>query len=540
MSIIRDILPDIIPDEKIVVEDESHLFRTTEYPDGTTKQQQKYLLNKAPVISIKNVYGTVDDNSEDFIEGQDYELSNDKTTIDFSVGGKSPDSDTEFYVTYTSRSIIDRYVEAHEEIISDVDDKKAEAISANFINQADGQELDELGKLFGELGKRRNRNDTEYRSYLKSIVQSFSGRGTVDGIKFAVSSGLGVNTGDINLFEDFENNEYEIGIVDFQKIEGGIDSSTVTTLAQLSDPSGVSFVATRYTLDGDSVVVEPGTSASSELHTGLGDGDTIGDGALGTRDDDPFTIHQLSGQTLIAGTTGVETLEEYGLGAANVGVFTVDGNEKGQENSTTLGGDSTTVGSSGSTSTAFTANKLGEGALGTDDTGLLIGYTTTDGDSITPTGPGASAQLLYIGRIGSLDIGEGTIGSADTDIEDSRTASGDTVTADASGITTSTQTLGLGDNELGEGSLGTQDTAIRTIHNLVGDTVILNSTGASLLEQYGIGAANVGVFTLSGNEQGQENQQTTSGDTVSATSSGTSDTTVTFGVGSDTIGAGEI
>jgi hypothetical protein len=100
--------------------------------------------------------------------------------------------------------------------------------------------------------------------------------------------------------------------------------------------------------------VEPGTSASSELHTGLGDGDTIGDGALGTRDDDLFTIHQLSGQTLIAGTTGVQTLEEYGIGAANVGVFTLSDNEQGQENRQTTSGDTVSTTSSGTSDTIVT------------------------------------------------------------------------------------------------------------------------------------------------------------------------------------------
>jgi hypothetical protein len=412
MSIIRDILPDIVPDERIVVEDESHLFRTTEYRDGTTKEQEKYVLNKAPVLSIKNVYGTVNDTSEDFVEGQDYELSDDKTTIDFSIGGKSPDSDTEFYVTYTARSIIDRYIEAHEEILSDVDDKKEEAISANFINQAEGQELDEIGKLFGELGKRRERNDDQYRVYLKSIVQSFSGRGTVEGIKFAVASGLGVNTDRINLFEDFENNEYEIEILDFQEIDTQIDSNTVTTLAQLSDPSGVAFIATRYVLDGDSIVVEPGTSASSELHTGLGDGDTIGDGALGTRDDDPYSIHKINGQTILATTTGVEILEEYGIGAANIGVFTPGGNETGSEDSQTTSGETV----------------LAEGT----------GTTTVDLD----------------GSIGDDTLGSSSLGTSDKDVFTAQTLSGDDVLVVVSGLSNSTVTnFGVGSDTIGAGSI---------------------------------------------------------------------------------------
>lgn len=302
MSIVRDVLPDIVPDEKIVVEDEEHLFRTTEYRDGTKKSQQKYVLDKAPVVNVKNVYGEVNGQTQDFVEGQDYEVSADKTTVDFSIGGESPDDNTEFYVTYTSRSIIDRYIEAHEEILADVDNKKDQSISANFINQAEGQELDEIGKLFGELGKRRGRGDEEYRVNLKSIVQSFNGRGTVDGIKFAVASGLGVSTDSITVNEDFENTSYRVEIRDFGDLKE-TNLSTINELVELADPSGVELELLTF-IFGPAISTFEGTDEVDYVletprvaHTNDGDRVQIDVNSVLTAEEDVFTADDQSSDT---------------------------------------------------------------------------------------------------------------------------------------------------------------------------------------------------------------------------------------------------
>lgn len=371
--------------------------------------------------------GDAPDNGEEFTA--EYTITVPNSQVDFSVGGDNPDDGTTFYVTYYAESIISRFIEAHEEQVEEVSVDADDVIEGRFITQAQGRELDELAKLFGELGKRRGRSDAQYRIYLKSIARSFAGRGTLSGIRFAVSSGLGISQDRITIFEDFENNEYDIQIDNFSEIEfsdtytykdgvaiydleselssvngnddirdesgdlyeynvdftfndtdrdgnfeeiewldGGshpdpseaftvyfpIQSDTITTLAELADPSGVTFIATRYNLEGDTVLVEgPGLSTTLQ-HTGLGDGDTIGDGAIGTRDDEVYSIHNVNGDTILATTTGVEILEEYGIGAANIGVFTPGGNEKGSEDSQTTSGDvvvASTTGTSESTVT---------------------------------------------------------------------------------------------------------------------------------------------------------------------------------------------
>lgn len=459
-----------------------------------------------------------------------YTRTIENASVDFGIGGDNPDAGTVFYVDYYADSIISRFIDSHEQEIEKVEADTDHVIQSHFVDEAEGQELDELGKLFGELGKRRGRTDSQYRIYLKSIVQSFAGRGTLSGIKFAVASGIDVTEDDIQIFEDFENNEYEIQITNFADIEFSenytfedgkmvydldgdliaingnndirdesgdiytvnndyefididgdgnferikwldasntpddgeeftvyfpIQSDTIVTLAELADPSGVTFVATRYRLEGDSVVVEGDGLTTALQHTGIGDGDTIGDGALGTRDNDIKTIHNVNGETLIASTTGVQTLEEFGLGAANIGFFTLDGDEEGVENS--------------------------------------------------------------------------------------QTTSGETVLAEGAGTTTVDLDGSIGDDTLGTSSLGTSDENTFAARTTDGDTALIVTSGTQTLEEFGLGAANIGVFTPAGNEEGFEDSQTTSGDTVTASTAGTSDSTITnFGVGSDTIGAGSI
>jgi hypothetical protein len=249
MSILRNILPDIVPDEEIVVEEETHTFRKTEYSDGTVQSQKKYVLDKAPVKSVENVEAKVNGSEKTLVSGQDYVLSDGKTTIDFSVGGENPDGNTEFYVTYRCRSIIDRYIESHEEVLEEVDNKKDTSIAANFVEKAEGQQLDEIGKLFGVIGQRSGRNDERYRIYLKSISESFISRGTVENMKEAVSTASGIPPEDITIQEDFQNNAYRVFLV---------PSTVVTTeiiaeISEIADPSGVKLAGIGFKIPNESV-----------------------------------------------------------------------------------------------------------------------------------------------------------------------------------------------------------------------------------------------------------------------------------------------
>lgn len=135
-----------------------------------------------------------------------------------------------------SLSVLTRYVNAHEAEVRKFDAKLSYTILSRQVDHASGDDLDRIGAKFGELGKRRGRNDDEYRSYLKGIVQSFRGRGTKPGMKFAISSAVGTDTDNIVIDEDFQNNSYDVRITD---TDVGFLSSVVNTVAELADPSGV-------------------------------------------------------------------------------------------------------------------------------------------------------------------------------------------------------------------------------------------------------------------------------------------------------------
>lgn len=152
-------------------------------------------------------------------------------------------------------SIFRRYIDAHDEALDEFEDDIVAVVLSRQINEASGDELDELGKLFGELGRRRGRTDGEYRTYLKSIVDSFNGRGTVGGIRFAVSSGLDVDVSSVSVEEHFDDIEYTIQLTDWSSH----NLETIVRLADLADASVSRLRRIDYTIDTDTVAVSDST-----------------------------------------------------------------------------------------------------------------------------------------------------------------------------------------------------------------------------------------------------------------------------------------
>jgi hypothetical protein len=144
-------------------------------------------------------------------------------------------------------SVIKRYIDAHDDEIETFEDKLDEVMDSHQIDNATGDELDEIGKIFGRLGKREGRDDQDYRIYLKTIVQAFNGRGTVPGIISAVAAGLGEPEENIEVTEDYQNLEYDIIIKDWPSHKG----STVEELADLADASVAQLNKTIYKIEED-------------------------------------------------------------------------------------------------------------------------------------------------------------------------------------------------------------------------------------------------------------------------------------------------
>lgn len=212
------------------------------------------------VVRDGNHYG----DSIVWLDGGDSPENNETFTVSYDVtfpssvlqwqtdGNNLPQANSTFYVTYRADSIISRYQDAHEDSLDSVEEALQEVINNKFVDQSSGEALDELGKLFGPtIGKRRGRNDQQYRIYLKSIVQSFVSRGTVNGIKLAISTATEVPFDDIVINENFEDVEYEVQI----QAATPVIVELLEEVAEIADPSGVDQVRTRFIVDPDEMVV---------------------------------------------------------------------------------------------------------------------------------------------------------------------------------------------------------------------------------------------------------------------------------------------
>jgi len=164
-----------------------------------------------------------------------------------------PDPGSVFLVNYTADSIIARYLDASEEQFDTTISKVDESLSSKLVNSATGEDLDEIGKLFGPIiGSRDGRNDAEYRAYLKSVAQSFISRGTIGGIRGAIATAVSVDIDDVSIEEFFDTNEYNVIIVPNNPIIGSI----IEQVAELADPSGVKLRQTRFRPPADKTGIQ--------------------------------------------------------------------------------------------------------------------------------------------------------------------------------------------------------------------------------------------------------------------------------------------
>jgi hypothetical protein len=269
------------PDSDIIVEDEAHEFVVLEYDDSTTSTQYTYVLDKAPVKDVRSVTGQYNGSTVEFTKGTDYQVIDDDAdgdvdTIDWDVGGRQPDDNTEFEATYVCEPIISRYLESHDAEVDTTDAFINSAIVSHQVDKASGKNLNRIGALFGELGKRRGRSDPEYRTFLKSIVQSFSGRGTVPGLKFAIAAGVGTDPENVTISEDFTEVGYSIQI---EGVDTSFLTGVISDLADLADPSGVELLAPPVVVlpAGEIEFETPGSQVVSSTE-GLGSGTLTLDG----------------------------------------------------------------------------------------------------------------------------------------------------------------------------------------------------------------------------------------------------------------------
>lgn len=165
-------------------------------------------------------------------------------------------------------SVIRKYIDSHGQEYDGYDAASRYVRRSRQVDIATETDLDKIGALFGALGRRGTRTEDEYRAYLQSLVDSFNGRGSVIGLKFAIAAAVNTDTSNVVINEDFENNEYEIQL---KNVEADFLSGAVNELAQLADPSAVELSAPPVIVTtGDQLFVDRTTSSVIDTTDGLG------------------------------------------------------------------------------------------------------------------------------------------------------------------------------------------------------------------------------------------------------------------------------
>jgi hypothetical protein len=237
--------------------------------------QDVYFVTKGPATRVFEIRS----GATTFSEGTDYSLventRGDILKIDWGIGGTSPDDGDTFIVDQEFRSVISRYLASHDDEFNRYSADLEEITEIRQLKFAKGEELDRIGELFGRLGQRSDRTDSDYRSYLASVVRSFNGRGSRAGLKFAVAASVGTTADNIEIIENQNELEYTLRI---SNVDTAFIAQSINELADLADPSGVLLDDAIIILEGNTITVEGSSTSAVNETTGLGGGTLDMDG----------------------------------------------------------------------------------------------------------------------------------------------------------------------------------------------------------------------------------------------------------------------
>jgi hypothetical protein len=258
-SSIRDFLPSQLALNDVKTT-ETFTLKKIELKGGEIDYQRGYELNKAPIKTVRSITAEVNGDERTLERGIDYTV-NEKSTIEFIESGTIPDIGSDFDVTYVSESILSRYIDSIEEGTQEISDEigideENETVSgitgSKYISTASEEELEEIGKLFGELGKRSGRDVERYRQYLKSIAKVYTGSGRKKNVAEASAVVVSdedndIDSNSIEFEEYFDEQEFSIKLNEFEDHR----LSLLHNVVDLADPSGVRFVSPIYSIDSD-------------------------------------------------------------------------------------------------------------------------------------------------------------------------------------------------------------------------------------------------------------------------------------------------
>ena len=267
---IRDYLPRQLALND-VTKTEEFLFEEIEVPSGESEYKEEYTLSKAPIKRIVEVVAVVDGGQKELTQGKDFVLENDSTVI-FNNTDNRPDLGTNFEITYTAESILSRYIDSIEEqteyesdkIGIDAEEGTINGVTASkYISTADSDSLDEIGKLFGDLGRRAGRSTERYREYLQSIARVYTGSGRKSNVAEAAATVVSDESNSVDpdsigfreWFDDdllaseipFDEYEYDIRFNDFEDHR----ISLIDDVIDIADPSGVRLRTLIYVIDDE-------------------------------------------------------------------------------------------------------------------------------------------------------------------------------------------------------------------------------------------------------------------------------------------------
>lgn len=273
---LADELTDVFPDGEFITT-ESLSVTETAHNDGTTSVKTTYPLSKAPYERLVAVRATVDGRRRSFVVGDDAEPADTDGDGEFNAVtlNQTPDPGTDLTVEYVTEALLARLLRVIDDDRRDVADRIDTVIDSKQLGNATGNALDRRGELFGSLGNRGSRTDSEYRSVLRSIVPAFAGRGTVAGLRFAVAIGAQTRVENITIEENFEQTGFEVNIDD----PNTLVTAGLNDVIEQASPSGVELLSPPTIVSSGATASTSTTSSTVTRTRGIGSG-TLGDGEL--------------------------------------------------------------------------------------------------------------------------------------------------------------------------------------------------------------------------------------------------------------------
>jgi len=314
---ISDRLPAPIPTSEITVSETIVIETDTGDPVST------YSLPKAPIVQLRDVTGVVGGveqtlSVDDDVRAVDANGDGDPDAVQFT--NTVPDVGSQVTVEYDIEPIISRYAGAYTEDIGVVDTALDQVIDNKSVETASSQGLELLGTQFGRFGNRAARPDGVYRSFLRSVVPSFSASGTIRDVRFAVSAATGVPERDIAVVEYTDACEIAVIIEPNTTVDAAAELSTIIDETL---PPGV--VLRNDPIVRNSVVVAGISMPAVTTDKAVGVGrDSLGAISLGSLSGFRSLIDAREIDTIAGvGTPTVTTDQTFGLGGDSLGAISL-------------------------------------------------------------------------------------------------------------------------------------------------------------------------------------------------------------------------